>query len=152
MLGLLNDFDPKKLFNQTPNAISATSAPRTTAQINEATAALGGVISVIGDNGKEFTKLVDGLPPVFQTVEDSAAFNALVNTFANGAVGGFNAGSFRTAEGGGLFNSGAVGARDINITIQANTIANPDELTNMIQDSIIRINRRGDALTQAGSL
>jgi len=152
MLGLLNDFDPKKLFNQTPNAISAISAPRTTAQINEATAALGGVISVIGDNGKEFTKLVDGLPPVFQTVEDSAAFNALVNTFANGAVGGFNSGSFRTAEGGGLFNSGAVGARDINITIQANTIANPDELTNMIQDSIIRINRRGDALTQAGSL
>jgi len=152
MLALLNDFDPKKLFNQTPNAISATSAPRTTAQINEATAALGGVISVIGDNGKEFTKLVDGLPPVFQTVEDSAAFNALVNSFANGSVTSFNAGSARMGEGGGLFNSGAVGARDINITIQANTIANPDELTNLIQDSIIRINRRGDALSQAGSL
>ena len=152
MLGLLDGFDPKKLFNQTPNAISATSAPRTTAQINEATAALGSVISVIGENGKEFTKLVDGLPPVFQTVEDSAAFNALVNSFANGSVTSFNAGSARMGEGGGLFNSGAVGARDINITIQANTIANPDELTNLIQDSIIRINRRGDALAQAGSL
>jgi hypothetical protein len=152
MLGLLDGFDPKKLFNQTPTGISAVSAPRSTAAINEATAALGGVVSVIGENGKEFTKLVDGLPPVFQTVEDSAAFNALVNSFANGSVGSFNAGSFRSQEGGSLFNSGAMGARDINITIQANTIANPDELTNMIQDSIIRINRRGDALTQAGSL
>jgi hypothetical protein len=152
MLGLLDGFDPKKLFNQTPNAISATSSPRSTEQINKATEALGGVVSVIGENGKEFTKLVDGLPPVFQTVEDSAAFNALVNTFANGSVGSFNAGSFRTQEGGSLFSSGAVGARDINITIQANTIANPDELTNMIQDSIIKINRRGDSLTQAGTL
>jgi hypothetical protein len=38
------------------------------------------------------------------------------------------------------------------INIYANTIANPDELTNLIQDGIIRLNRRGDALTQAGSL
>jgi hypothetical protein len=89
-----------------------------------------------------------------QTIEDSGAFNALVNSFAGGAINSFDAGSFRAAEGGTLFNSGAVGSRDrdINITIQANTIANPDELTNLIQDSIIRLNRRGDALTQAGSL
>ena len=152
MLGLLDAFDAKKLFAVTPKGISAVSSPRTTADINEATAALGGVISVIGENGKEFIKLVDGLPPVFQTVEDSAAFNALVNSFANGSVGSFNAGTFRTQEGGGLFNSGAVGARDINITIQANTIANPDELVNLVQDSLIRLNRRGDALAQAGSL
>jgi hypothetical protein len=38
------------------------------------------------------------------------------------------------------------------INIYANTIANPDELTNLIQDSIIRLNRRGDSLTQAGAL
>jgi hypothetical protein len=46
----------------------------------------------------------------------------------------------------------AQAAHNYNITIQANTIANPDELTNLIQDSLIRINRRGDAITQAGSL
>ena len=112
------------------------------------------IISVIGENGKEFIKLIDGLAPSFQTIEDSGAFNALVNSFAGGTIGSFDAGSFRATDGGTLFNSGAVGSRDrdINITIQANTIANPDELTNLIQDSIIRLNRRGDALTQAGSL
>ena len=152
MLSLLGGINGKTGLTQTSTGVSAVTAPRSVAEINKATEELAGVISVIGENGKEFTKLVEGLPPVFQTVEDSAAFNALVNSFANGAVGSFNAGSFRTQEGGSLFNSGAVGARDINITIQANTIANPDELTNLIQDSIIRLNRRGDALTQAGSL
>jgi hypothetical protein len=38
------------------------------------------------------------------------------------------------------------------INIYANTIANPDELTNMIQDSLIRLNKRGDYITTAGSL
>jgi hypothetical protein len=46
----------------------------------------------------------------------------------------------------------AQAAHYYNITVQANTIANPDELTNLIQDSLIKLNRRGDALTQAGSL
>lgn len=88
----------------------------------------------------------------FKTVQDSGAFNALVNAYAGGAINPFNAGSFRAAEGGSLFNSGAVGSRDINITIQANTIANPDELTGLIQDTIIRLNRQGDYLTTAGAL
>jgi hypothetical protein len=43
-------------------------------------------------------------------------------------------------------------SRAATINIYANTIANPDELTNLIQDSIIRLNRRGDSLTQAGAL
>jgi hypothetical protein len=38
------------------------------------------------------------------------------------------------------------------INIYANTIANPDELTNLIQDSLIRLNKRGDYITTAGSL
>jgi len=38
------------------------------------------------------------------------------------------------------------------INIYANTIANPDELTGLIQDSIIRLNKRGDYLTTAGAL
>jgi hypothetical protein len=39
-----------------------------------------------------------------------------------------------------------------NVTIQANTIANPDELVNLVQDSLIKLNRRGDSLVQAGAL
>jgi hypothetical protein len=46
----------------------------------------------------------------------------------------------------------AQAANAYNITIQANTIANPDELTNLIQNSLIQLNRRGDSLVQAGAL
>jgi hypothetical protein len=38
------------------------------------------------------------------------------------------------------------------VNIYANTIANPDELTNLIQNSLIQLNRRGDSLVQAGAL
>ena len=38
------------------------------------------------------------------------------------------------------------------ININAGTIANPDELTGLIQDSIIRLNKRGDYITTAGAL
>ena len=141
-------------FKQDKNGIAPTTQARSTDEINKANEELGGVISVIGENGREFIKLVDGLAPVFQSLEDSGAFNALANSYAGGAINPFNAGSFRGMEGGSLFNSGAVGSRDrdINITIQANTIANPDELTNLIQNSLIQLNRRGDSLVQAGAL
>ena len=43
-------------------------------------------------------------------------------------------------------------ARSATVNIYANTIANPDELTNLIQDSLIKLNRRGDSLVQAGAL
>ena len=49
-------------------------------------------------------------------------------------------------------NMNAGGSRTPIVNIYANTVANPDELTNLIQDSIIKLNRRGDSLTQAGSL
>ena len=38
------------------------------------------------------------------------------------------------------------------VNVYANTIANPEELTNLIQNSIIQLNRRGDYLTTAGAL
>ena len=38
------------------------------------------------------------------------------------------------------------------ININAGTIANPDELTGLIQDTIIRLNKQGDYLTTAGAL
>jgi hypothetical protein len=46
----------------------------------------------------------------------------------------------------------AQAANQYNISIQASTIASPDELVNLVQDSLIQINRRGGSLTQAGAL
>jgi hypothetical protein len=46
----------------------------------------------------------------------------------------------------------AQAAASYNITIQANTIANPEELTNLVQNSLIQLNKRGDLLTTAGAL
>jgi hypothetical protein len=38
------------------------------------------------------------------------------------------------------------------VNIYANTVSNPDELTGLIQDTIIRLNKQGDYLTTAGAL
>jgi hypothetical protein len=142
---------------QGTSTLTGSSGGRTTVTptpVTTTTTAITDLMTGIGQNLKEFTILTNGLAPMFQTVEDSGAFNALVNSYAGGAINPFNAGSFRGMEGGSLFSSGAVGSRDrdINITIQANTIANPDELTNLIQNSLIQLNRRGDSLVQAGAL
>ena len=81
------------------------------------------VDTIIGPNGKEFTDLVDGIAQVYQTVEDSGAFNALVNSFANGAIGSFNAGSLKGSEGsissfsgGGAYDRGGTVVNNFNIT------------------------------------
>ena len=137
-------------FVQTPNGISPTTAPRSIDTINAAVEDLGGVVSVIADNGKEFIQLIDGLAPTFQTIEDSGAFNNLVNAFAGGDVGSFNAGDFRTAEGGSVFTSGGTGAfdRDVNITVNTgvgdpNAIA--EVITQIVQDAIDRGTLRAGA-------
>jgi hypothetical protein len=129
-------------FNQSPNGISPKTPPRSTALINKATEDLGGVVSVIGENGKEFIKLVDGLAPVFQSIEDSGAFNALVNSFASGNIGSFGAGSARVGEGGSIFNSGAVGARDVNITINTG-VGDPNAIAEAIDQVLIEAQQRG---------
>jgi len=46
----------------------------------------------------------------------------------------------------------AQAANQYNITIQANTVASPDELVTLVQDSLIQINRRGGSLNTAGAL
>jgi hypothetical protein len=138
-------------FIQTPNGIRPTTEARSIAEINKANEELGGVISVIGANGKEFIKLVDGLAPVFQSIEDSGAFNALVNSFAGGTIGSFDAGSFRAAEGGSLFNSGAVGSRDRNISITVNTgVGDPEAIARAIEDAIRQANQRGTTSLSIG--
>ena len=47
-------------------------------------------------------------------------------------------------------NSG--GSKTPIVNVYANTIANPDELTNLIQNSLITLNRRGDYLVPLGTL
>jgi hypothetical protein len=136
-------------FIQTPNGIRPTTAPRSTEEINAAVADLVGVISVIGDNGKEFIKLIDGLAPTFQTIEDSGAFNALVNSFASGNIGSFGAGSAKGNEGS-LFNSGAVGSRDRDIVINVTTgigdpIAIAEAVNQVLQDAVDRGTLRAGA-------
>jgi hypothetical protein len=150
MMELLKLQGTKTLVPTEPNAGNTTSVPSAVSS----PVAITEVLTGIGSNLKEFTILTDGIANSFQAMDDVGAFNALANLYAGGAINPFNAGSFRSAEGGSLFNSGAVGSRDrdINITIQANTIANPDELTDMIQRSLITLNKRGDYLTTAGTL
>jgi hypothetical protein len=38
------------------------------------------------------------------------------------------------------------------VNVYANTVSNPDELSGLIQDTIIRLNKQGDYLTTAGAL
>jgi hypothetical protein len=135
-------------FVQTPNGISPTTAPRSIDTINAAVEDLGGVVSVIADNGKEFIQLVDGLAPTFQTIEDSGAFNNLVKAFIGGDVGSFDAGTARAAEGGSIFNSGGTGAFDRDVSITVNTgVGDPNAIaeavTQIIQDAIDRGTLRG---------
>ena len=98
--------------------------------------------------------LVDGVASVFQTVEDSAAFNALVNSYAGGAINSFNAGTFRANEGSGYGTLSRGGAfdRDIVINVSAGVISQPDEFATLLQDTIQKLNRGGDPLTVAGTL
>ena len=131
-------------FIQSPNGISPTSPARSLEEVNKAVADLGGVVSVIGENGKEFIKLVDGAAPVFQDLEDSGAKNMFIKT--GELTQPFDAGSFRKAEGGSLFNSGAVGARDINITVNTgvgdpNAIA--EAIDQVLNDAVQRGTLRG---------
>jgi hypothetical protein len=92
----------------------------------------------------------------FQPVEDSGAFNALLNAYAGGAINPFNAGEFRLNEGAAYSDLSRGGAYDrgstYNLNFNTGAIAAPDEFVVLIQDTIQKINRGGDPLTTAGSL
>ena len=88
------------------------------------------------------SSLVRGAMATTLNIEDVARSSLLAGLSGGAGVAGAVSGSRYAAQ----------AAAQYNITIQANTIANPDELTNLIQDSLIKINRQGGALLQAGSL
>jgi hypothetical protein len=105
-------------------------------------------VSVIGENGKEFLKLIDNVAPVFQTLEDSVARNA---TISQGIVTQpFNAGSFRTAEGGSLFSSGAVGSRDVvvNVTVQG-SVTSENDLVASIRNGLLQGQNNGQTIVKS---
>jgi hypothetical protein len=64
------------------------------------------------------------------------------NCFPNGVTSGAGV----------TYNPNQQGDRNYDIKIYAGTIANPDELTGLIQDTVIRLNKQGDYLTTAGAL
>ena len=73
-----------------------------------------------------------------QNAADLAALQSsslMKNTYSNPSA----LQNFRTAE-------------SATVNVYANTIANPDELTDLIQKSLISLNKRGDYLTTAGAL
>ena len=124
----------------TPGAPGAPSgAPATIADVKAKEAA--DAIEYFGQ------KITD----VFQTVEDSVAFNALVNSFAGGAINSFNAGTFRGTEGGTGFNSGAVGAfdRDVKVDVTINTaFADPEAIARVIEDTLNQSTYRGTSVNR----
>lgn len=136
MLELIKLQGTKTLVPTKPNATVTNPSTVTNPTV------LPEVLTGIAENGKEFTKLIDGLAPVFQSMEDSGAFNALVNMYAGGAINPFNAGSFREAEGGSMFNSGAVGSRDINITVNTG-VGDPNAIAEAIDQILIDAVQRG---------
>lgn len=119
----------------------STPAPSGGGGGGSAGGSLGGmttaVETIIGPNGKEFTDLVDGIAQVYQTVQDSGAFNALVNTFANGAIGSFNAGSLKGSEGS-ISNFSGGGAFDKNSGV-----------TNIFNITTVDPTKAGDAVVDA---
>lgn len=96
----------------------------------------------------------DTVTDTFQTVEDSTAFNALVNSYAGGKINPFNAGEFKLNEGSGYSTLSTTGAYDKNyyVTVNAGVVGSEEVIVNAVQDAILTINRRGDSLTVAGTL
>jgi len=105
-------------------------------------------VSVIGENGREFLKLIDNVAPVFQTLEDSVAKNAFIS---QGIVTQpFDAGSFRMAEGGTLFSSGAVGSRDVvvNVTVQG-SVTSENDLVASIRNGLLQGQNNGQTIVKS---
>ena len=68
---------------------------------------------------------------------------------SGGAGGSANAGAYASS---GFPGATKNGGTTVVVNVNAGTIAKPDELTTLIQDAVISLNKRGDLLTYAGSL
>jgi hypothetical protein len=88
----------------------------------------------------------------FQTIDDSAAFNALVNSFAKGEVSSFGAGSLKGTEGSiSNFSGGGAFDRDIKVELTVNTaIGDPEAIARAVEDVLNQSGYRGTS-TNRGS-
>lgn len=90
--------------------------------------------------------LVTPIPPVGIPGVDYNPGQNPDRNFSNGFPNGVTSGAGVT------YNPNQQGDRNYDIKIYANTVSNPDELSGLIQDTIIRLNKQGDYLTTAGAL
>ena len=97
--------------NNVGNGLYGMQTASSIASTNLSNELLGGVVSVIGSNLKEYT---------------ASSTN--------------------------MYSGFSPSGREYNFTINVGAVASPDEFTNVIQDAIIKINRQGGSLTQAGAL
>ena len=83
-----------------------------------------------------------------------AATPTLLESLAAGSFAPVSGGGYSTSAGN-YASSGFPGAQKnggVTVVVNAGTIANPEELTTMIQSAVISLNKRGDLLTTAGAL
>jgi hypothetical protein len=165
---ILDSLKPKDLINQANldaalakiremMALLAQATAQSTAKI-PTSASLGSGIPV-GDFIAPISREVGQAGSMDALIEYSEAAQARANAFADlldldtaaklaaisqtSTGGGFDVGRFRMADNAGMSPV---------VNVYANTIANPDELINLVQNSLIQLNRRGDSLVQAGAL
>ena len=88
----------------------------------------------------------------FQTIDDSGAFNALVNSFAKGEITSFGAGSLKGTEGS-ISNFTSAGAfdRDVKVELTINTgVGDPEAIARAVEDILNQSSYRGTS-TNRGS-
>ena len=104
------------------------------------------VAPILGDPNKSPT----GIPTAMTPAEINAAL--IKGSFVPVGDGAGGGGSYASSGFPGSDKGYPSGTTKVEVTVNAGSIANPDELTTMIQNAVISLNKRGDLLTYAGSL
>ena len=167
---ILDKIVPKDLINQ---ANLDTALAKIKEMMDLLAKATGTTAKATGTTAKAstldpFKEWVSNLPVSVSTAELLASLKSDTEWWAKNKqeFGGFepfiganipsNAPTSSFGSGAGLGNNGS--GRQIpmqanyEVNVYANTVANPDELSGLIQDTIIRLNKQGDYLTTAGAL
>ena len=131
------------------------------ANLNEAIRLLGLIGGGAGGSGNSMASHANPIlgdpnasPTGITTALTAAEINALLEAgrFApSGGGAGSNAGSYASSGFPGS-DKGYPGMTTVVVNVNAGTVANPEQLTTLIQDAVISLNKRGDLLTYAGSL
>lgn len=100
---------------------------------------------ILGDPNKSPTVI----PTALTAAEINAALAANSFVDSGGKGGSANAGDYASS---GFPGATKNGGTTVVVNVNAGTVANPEQLTTMIQDAVISLNKRGDLLTYAGSL